>query len=318
MAILSKGTTFQDGDSVTSTKLNNLVDNASFVAGDTGTTDDATLQVLPDGRLSVKTVQTGNIAAGAVTVTRLGDGAVTEAKLGSGAVTEAKLGAGAVATAKLADNAVTNAKMADDAVNTAEIANGAVTASKLSGAQTGSAPVFGVRAWAKLNPFVGASRTGAYKTGTYARTATETTVSGMTDHGLKANDVIRLDFTSGSGTDGLYTVASVVSTSSFVVAHTGSATSGNVTAQFIQIQASGNVSTATWYDSGDARFVVNFTTPMPNANYASAGSGHYFPGSFGPGQFGEDTLGTTQLNTVNQAYFYQQYQNRFCSVMILG
>ena len=111
MAILSKGTTFSDGDSVTSTKLNNLVDAAVFVAGSSGTTDDATMQVLPDGRLSVKTVQTGNIAAGAITVTRLGDGAVTEAKLGSGAVTEAKLGNGAVATAKIADSAVTLAKL---------------------------------------------------------------------------------------------------------------------------------------------------------------------------------------------------------------
>jgi len=317
MPILSKGTTFTDGYAVTSTSLNNLVDNAAFVAGSGGTTDNATMQV-SGGVLAVKTIQTGNIAAGAVTVTRLGDGAVTEAKLGSGAVTEAKLGDGAVATAKLADNAVTNAKMADSAVDTAELADGAVEAAKMSGAQTGSAPVFGVRAWAKLNPYVGSSRTGAYKTGTYVRTGTETTVSGMIDHGLKANDVIRLDFTSGSGTDGLYTVTSIVSTSSFIVAHSGSSTSGNVTAQFIQIQASGNISTATWYDSGDNRFVVNFTTPMPNADYASTGSGHHYPSAFGPGQFGEDTLGTTQLNTVNQAYFYHQYNNRFCSVMILG
>lgn len=121
MAILSKGTIFTDGDAVTSTSLNNLVDNATFVAGSSGSTDDTTLQVLPDGRLAAKTIQTSNIAAGAVTVTRLGDGAVTEAKLGSGAVTEAKLGAGAVATAKIADSAVTTAKINDAAVTPAKL-----------------------------------------------------------------------------------------------------------------------------------------------------------------------------------------------------
>jgi hypothetical protein len=322
MAILAKGTTFADGDQVTSTKLNNLVDNATFVAGSSGTTDDATLQVVGN-QLSVKTIQTGNIAAAAITESKLATDSVTTAKIkdstgASDGITTAKIATGAVTESKIADNAVTNAKMADDSVDTAEIVDAAITAPKLDGAQTGSAPVYGIRAWAKLNTKVGSSRTGAYKTGTYSRTATETTVSGMTNHGLKQNDVIRLNFTSGSGTNGLYTVTSVISTSSFVVAHSGTATSGNVEAQFIQIQASGNISTATWYDSGDSRFVVNFNVPMPNDDYASAGFGHHYPGAWGPGQFGEDSLGTTQLNTVNQAYFYQQYDNRFCSVIIVG
>ena len=32
MAVLSKGTTFANGDQVTATKLNNLVDNATFAS----------------------------------------------------------------------------------------------------------------------------------------------------------------------------------------------------------------------------------------------------------------------------------------------
>lgn len=52
-----------------------------------------------------------------------------------------------IVTANLADASVTTAKIADSAVATVDIANGAVTAAKLSGAQTGTAPVYGCRAW---------------------------------------------------------------------------------------------------------------------------------------------------------------------------
>jgi hypothetical protein len=136
MAILTKGTTFADGDQVTSTKLNNLVDAAAFVAGSSGTTDDATLEVA-GGQLRVKTIQSGNIASLAV----------TEGKIGANAVTSAKIAASAVGTTHLADSGVTAAKLATDAVEAAKIKDANVTAAKLSGAQTGTAPVFGVRAW---------------------------------------------------------------------------------------------------------------------------------------------------------------------------
>jgi len=121
MPILSKGQTFADGDQVTSTKLNNLVDAATFVSGSSGTTDNATLQVNGSGRLEVKTIQTGNIANSAVTTT------------------------------KIADSSVTTAKLAPGAIASASILDGSVTAPKLSGAQTGIAPVFGVRAWGSFN-----------------------------------------------------------------------------------------------------------------------------------------------------------------------
>ena len=54
---------------------------------------------------------------------------------------DAEIGAGKVTTAKIAAGAVDATKVQD----------AAVTAPKLSGAQTGSAPVYGVRAWVKFN-----------------------------------------------------------------------------------------------------------------------------------------------------------------------
>lgn len=79
MAILSKGHTFADGDDVTSTKANNLVDNATFVSGSSGTTDDSTLEVNGSGRLQVKDsgITTGKIGASAVTTAKLANSTTT-------------------------------------------------------------------------------------------------------------------------------------------------------------------------------------------------------------------------------------------------
>jgi hypothetical protein len=83
--------------------------------------------------------------------------------------------------------------IADGSVTTAKIADANITAPKLNGAQSGSAPVFGVRAWVNFN---------------------------------------------GTGT--------------------------------VAIRASGNVSSIT--DNGTGDYTVNFTTPLPDANYAVSGS----------------------------------------------
>ena len=79
MAILTKGQTFVNDDSVTSTKLNNLVDAAAFVAGASGTTDNTSLEVNGSGRLQVKDlgVTSAKIAASAVTTTKLPDSTLT-------------------------------------------------------------------------------------------------------------------------------------------------------------------------------------------------------------------------------------------------
>ena len=75
MAILTKGQTFANADSVTSTKLNNLVDAAAFVSGASGTTDNTSLEVNVSGRLQIKDlgVASAKIAASAVTTSKLAD-----------------------------------------------------------------------------------------------------------------------------------------------------------------------------------------------------------------------------------------------------
>jgi hypothetical protein len=116
MAIITKGQTFADGDQVTSAKLNNLVDLATFKTGSGEAVDGTTLLVDAGGYLKAGTMQTGNLATGSVTTAKLADSTGA-----SDGVTTAKLATGAVTTAKIADTSVTTAKLADSAVTGAKI-----------------------------------------------------------------------------------------------------------------------------------------------------------------------------------------------------
>jgi hypothetical protein len=365
--------TFTATDTITSTKMNNIIDETVFTS-DAIVSDNTTLEV-SGGKLRVASggITASELASNSVTTSKIGDGQVTTAKLSSGKpvwsnwtsaspyTSTLTLGDGRTSTTEgdtsilfrsgdpaenisydasikresgkdgdlIIDNTVedtsveTNGQIkfaingSDKVVieNDGKITHGTAPIPVPSG----SAPIYGCRAWAKLNPYVGSSKIGAYKTGNYSRTVTETTVT-IVDHGLKTNDKIRLDFTSGTSgtaTDGLYTVTSSANANEFVVNHTGASTTGNVTAQFIAIQGSGNVSTASWYDSGDNRIVLNFTTQMPNDDYATVVTGQHYPGAWASIN-SEDTLGTTQLNTVYQSYIYMSQANRFINVAIIG
>lgn len=310
MGVVNTTKTFATNEVITSTLMNNIIDQTTF-------TNDAisggTLTVTGAGQLKVGTITSNELAADSVTTNAIASGVITNVKISATA---------AISLSKLASEAlpvgitVATANILDANVTTAKILDANVTAPKLSGAQTGTAPVYGVRAWAKLNPFVSSVRTGAYKSGNYVRTVTETTVT-ITDHGLKTNDKIRLDFTSGTGTDGLYTVTSSANANEFVVNHTGTSTSGTVTAQFVAIQASGNISTASWFDNGDDTIVLNFATEMPNDDYATIATGQFFPGAWAT-TANEYTVGNTQANTVYQAHIYMNQENRFINVAIIG
>tara|TARA_R100001440_G_scaffold18028_1_gene30345 strand:+ start:474 stop:1043 length:570 start_codon:yes stop_codon:yes gene_type:complete len=67
------------------------------------------------------------------------------------------------------------------------------------------------------------------KTGTYSQSGTTITIT-ITDHQLFANDSITVDFTSGSATDGNFSVVSLTNANTFVITASASATtSGNCT-----------------------------------------------------------------------------------------
>ena len=84
---------------------------------------------------------------------------------------------------------------------------------------------------------------GFTKTGTYSQSGTTVTIS-ITSHGVAFGDVLTIDYTSGSATDGTFTVSTVTSDDAFTVTASSSATnSGNVS---ITLSGSGQFVCDSW------------------------------------------------------------------------
>jgi hypothetical protein len=127
-----------------------------------------------------------------------------------------------------------------------------------------TAVAYGCRAWVNFN---GTANTNL--SGTYSQSGTTVTVT-ATAHGLIAGNVIYADITTGTGVDGTYTVATVTDANTFTyTAGTSLTTSGNITLVRNTIRASGNVSSIA--DNSTGNYHINFTTAMPDTNYAIIG-----------------------------------------------
>ena len=84
---------------------------------------------------------------------------------------------------------------------------------------------------------------GFTKTGTYSQSGTTVTIT-ITQHGVAIGDVLTIDYTSGSATDGDFAVASVTNDDVFTVTAAASATnSGNVS---ITLSGSGTFVCDSW------------------------------------------------------------------------
>jgi hypothetical protein len=154
MSILIKGKDFGPTEQVTSTKLDELVDNASFTntsqnavayTGTTGTclqggglevTSLGQLQIADSGvntnEISNSSVTTAKIADANVTTAKIANSNVTTDKIANDGVTQAKIANDAVGADQLASNAVVTASIVDSNVTTAKIANDAITTAKIA------------------------------------------------------------------------------------------------------------------------------------------------------------------------------------------
>jgi hypothetical protein len=210
------------------------------------------------------------VRSGSITSNELASSSVVTAKIVNEAVITEKISDSAITTIKLANSTdsttgVTTAKIADSNVTTAKLADASVVAGKLSGAQTGSAPIYGCRAWVNFDGI-----TEANIGGTYVRSSTTVTVTTSVAHGLIVGHKVYLNFTSGTAADGAFVVTGITSSTIFTVTHgTSGATSGSVTLNRRLIRGSGNVANVSALGVG--QYAVNFTTAFPNANYARAG-----------------------------------------------
>ena len=226
-----------------------------------------TLSEAPAQGATVRVLALGVASAGAPA-----DDTVTTAKLRDGAVTTPKLADGA-----LAASTAGRAKMADGYVNESKLADGAVTAAKLA---AGVLPTIAARS--DIN--------GIHTTGTITSGTTSLTVASAT--GIVAGMVV-----TGEGIAPGTTVSTISGTTVTLSANAGATLSsdpvgfydntkalspGSVGGQLcrawvnfdgtgtVAIRASYNVSSIT--DNGTGDYTVNFTTAMPDANYAVCGN----------------------------------------------
>ena len=345
--------TFTATDTITSTKMNNIIDQTTI----TGDAIFGTTLEVSSGKLKVRSqgITSNELATNAVTATQIASGSVDPSKLSTGypswttsgnltvngsSTSLSSISSGtasvSIGSARTASGAsiidfnstfpltsyearISRESGADGNLVLTNTGNGTIKFNDIPlGTQSGVAPIYGARAFAKLQPVnpTTASRATGFKSGSYTRTTSSTTVD-IVGHNLKTNDKIRLDFTTGAGTDGLYTVTSAPTANQFIVNHSGAATSGSVNAEFLVIQGAKNISTASWYDSGSKEVVLNFATPMDNSNYTTMVTAQHYPGAW-VDVGAENTLGTTQLNTIYQAHVMTANGSRFLNVVIFS
>jgi len=321
MPVVDTTRTFTNNEQITSTKLNEIMDNSLFVSGAVvasrglEVTTGGQLQV-PNGGITTVLLQDSTTTSNGVTTAKIANGAVTPAKLStggpswSGTVTTMlpmiELG-GAITTsgnshidfhsvfpltdydARIIRSSGANGSFIIQQTGTAPITltspSGVTFGSANMPNPSGSAPVYGARAWVNFN-----AQANTDLAGTYARTSSTTVTITATAHGLIAGNAVFIDFTVGTGTapfDGLYLVDSVTDANTFtVISSTTTTSTGTATLKRKTIRGSGNVScvSAAYVSANPATppasnqapdngyYVVNFTTAMSDSNFAVSGA----------------------------------------------
>jgi hypothetical protein len=111
MGVVNTTYTFTSTDTITSAKMNNIIDDTTFTSD---AIQGTTLQVVSPGKLAVS----------------------------AGGITSNELASNSVVTAAITDSNVTTAKIADSNVTTAKIADSNVTQAKLAANVVGNGPAF--------------------------------------------------------------------------------------------------------------------------------------------------------------------------------
>ena len=297
MAVINTTGTFTNNEQVTSTKLNNLIDQAYF---ESGAVSGSTL-VVTAGQLKVGTITSTEMGANSVEGAAIKNGEVTVAKLSTGAPTWTSGGDVTVIGSTTALSSVT-ATTATVSIGSARTASGASNIdfnstfpltsyeARISresgengnlvitntgtgsiifgtiplGQQTGTSPIYGARAFARISGTTYSSVTGS---STRAGTLVTIVKSG---HGFETGDLIAVDFTSGSILDGVYSVT-FVNSSTFTITTTSSGTVATNNADWrlhtISSGSNSNIKSVVSRAGQDGSYAVNMTTAMSDVNY---------------------------------------------------
>ena len=254
MPVVDTVQTFNTGDTVTSTTLNNIMDQSIFVAG--AVVSGSGLAITAGGQMTTSGIPGANITDGTITTTKIADLNVTTAKIADANVT----------TAKIADSNVTTAKIADSNVTTIKIADANVTPAKLSGAQTGAAPVFGIRAWGYIDNVVGVFA-GGTPTVTKVSGNALCTVTTTTPHGLITGNYVYVNTALTGIAVGFRPITKTSNTEfTFTASTTGAHTNVFIDLKFANPLGNGNINSVAW--DGSLLYRVNLSNEMSAVHYA--------------------------------------------------
>jgi hypothetical protein len=133
---------------------------------------------------------------------------------------------------------------------------------------TGTAPYYGSRAWVNFDGTTTGTFAGGASTVTRVAASTTCTVTTATAHGLITGNQV---YAATGVVAGNYTITVTDSTHfTFTTVATTALSGVAITFNFRNIRASGNVNSVAFNGTGD--YSINFTTAMPDANYALLGS----------------------------------------------
>jgi hypothetical protein len=140
--------TFTATDTITSTKMNNIIDETTLTADAISGT---TLEITGTGKVKVRSqgITSNEIAENAVTTTKIVDASITTAKILDSAITEAKVANDAIGTAKIPDSAITTAKIADANVTPAKLSQPITRATSQNTTSGTSIDFAGIPSWVK-------------------------------------------------------------------------------------------------------------------------------------------------------------------------
>ena len=348
MPVVDTTQSFATGDTVTSTTLNNIMDQSIFVAG--AVVSGSGLAVTTGGQMTISNMPGSSITDNTLSGTKITNNTVTVGKLASPSFSwDSASNSGGF---EVGTNITTNGPSyvdfhsvfpltdyearvirnsgADGTLDLVNNGTGAIRFSASGGVTigtanmpnpTGSAPIFGCRAWVNFN-----GQANSDLGGTYNRNSSTSVTITATAHGLIAGSRVFLDFTVGTGTapfDGIYEVATIVDVNSFtVVSSTTTASTGTVLLKRKTIRGSGNVSCVSAAQSSpptspptsnqtvdNGYYIVNFSTAMPNSDFSitgivsesgtlTVGSGNDVLGGFG---FNEKCAYVTTINVSSVA-----------------
>jgi len=247
MPVVDTTTPFSNNEQITSTKLNNIMDNSFFVSG--AVVSNQGLEVTAGGQMQIPNsgIKTALIETGAIDASKISTGGPSWTASSISLPNPTTITGNATVTG--------NATITGTTTSTGALTVGTAKMDVPSG----SAPIFGARAWVSFDATVLNNISG-----NAVRAAGSTTVTiTIPNHGLLTGHKVFIDFTA-TIVDGAYEITKVSDDVFTIVTTASTAATTAATVFRLTIRSSGNVACVSKLSNGN--FTINFVTFMQSSN----------------------------------------------------